>query len=254
MKLKTYLLVTMIVLAFVQTEVSAKTIKKDFTGGKMSKETTCRNCYVYVLDTLADWEIGFITAELNSGRYLDKSKERISLIKIGNTLKPITTMGGITITPDKDIADVDFKDNDLLILPGADTWMDEKNQKILNIAAEVINKKVIVAAICGATMALAQKGLLNNRKHTSNDKDYLKMVCPNYSGTDYYVNAPVVVDDNLITASSFGSLDFSYEVFKRTGVMKEKTSEAWYQLFKTGEAKYFYELMESIKGISNNLT
>jgi len=247
MKLKTYLLVTIIVFAFVQTEVLAETIKKEFTGGEMSKETKCRNCYVYILDTLADWEIGFIIAELNSGRYLDKSKEKISLIKIGNSINPITTMGGITITPDKDIADVEFKEDDLLILPGADTWMDENNQKILDIVAEVINKKVVIAAICGATIALAQKGLLNNRKHTSNDKDYLKMVCPNYSGNNYYINTPVVVDDNLITATGLASLEFSYEVFKRSGVMKENTSEAWYQLFKTREAKYFYNLMDSIK-------
>jgi putative intracellular protease/amidase len=39
--------------------------------------------------------------------------------------------------------------------------MDENNQKILNIVSDVINKKVIVAAICGATVALAHKGLLN---------------------------------------------------------------------------------------------
>ena len=25
--------------------------------------------YVYVLDTLADWELGYVTSELNSGRF-----------------------------------------------------------------------------------------------------------------------------------------------------------------------------------------
>ncbi len=213
----------------------------------MVKETKCRNCYLYLLDTLADWEIGFIIAELNSGRFLDKGSEKLALIKIGNTLNPIITMGGISIAPDKDIADVEFNDGDLLILPGANTWMDEINQKVLNIAAEVINKKIIVAAICGATMALAQKGLLNNRQHTSDDKEYLKMICPNYSGSDHYINALVVVDDNLITATGLAPLEFSYEVFKRIGVMKEKTLEAWYQLYKTKDGKYFPILMESIK-------
>lgn len=213
----------------------------------MSKETKCRNCYVYVLDGLADWEIGYIIAELNSGRYLDKSKEKISVIKIGNTLNPIKTMGGIMITPDKDIADVEFQEDDLLILPGADTWMNGNHEKILNIVAEVMNKKVIVAAICGATMALAQKGLLDNRKHTSNGKEVLKMFCSAYQGMDCYVNDPVAVDDNLITATGLAPLEFSYEVFKKIGVMKENTIEAWYQLHKTREAKYFYSLMESIK-------
>lgn len=213
----------------------------------MIKETNGRTCYIYVLDTLADWEIGFITAELNSGRYLDKSKEKLTLIKIGNTLKPIKTMGGITITPDKDLSNVEFKEGDLLVLPGANTWMDEKNQKVLDITAGAINKKVVVAAICGATMALAQKGLLDNRRHTSNGKEVLKMFCSAYSGVDYYVNVPVVVDDNLITATGLAPLEFSYEVFKKIGVMKEKTLESWYQLHKTREGKYFYMLMESIQ-------
>ena len=110
----------------------------------------------------------------------------------------------------------------------------------------LIEQKVNVAAICGATVALAENGLLNKRNHTSNDKNYLKMVCPNYSGSDYYINSPVVVDDNLITATGIAPLEFSYEVFKKTNLMKPNTLEAWYQLYKTKESKYFYSLMESL--------
>ena len=213
----------------------------------MVKELICRNCYLYVLDTLSDWEIAYITAELNSGRYLNKEKEKPVIVKIGNSLKQVKTMGGFVITPDKEVDNIEFRDGDLLILPGADTWMDENNQKIMNIVSGVINKNVTVAAICGATIALAEKGLLNKRKHTSNDKDYLKMVCPGYTGYDYYINAPVAVDDNLITATGLAPLEFSYEVFKKTGVMKTATLEAWYHLNKTKEAEYFYKLMDSIK-------
>lgn len=28
--------------------------------------------YLYVFDTMSDWEIGYLTAELNSGRYFKK--------------------------------------------------------------------------------------------------------------------------------------------------------------------------------------
>ena len=212
----------------------------------MTNELNCRNCYVYVLDTLADWEIGFIAAESNSRRYFAKNT-KLEFVKIGNTLEPIKTMGGINITPEKAISDVEFQEGDLLVLPGADTWMDEDNKNIIDIVSDVISKKVIIAAICGATVALAQNGLLNNRKHTSNDKDFLKMVCPDYSGSSYYINTPVVVDDNLITATGLAPLEFSYEVFKKMNVMKEDTLEAWYQLYKTKESKYFYSLMESLK-------
>ncbi|MHA2005183.1 MAG: hypothetical protein ACW960_13935, partial [Candidatus Thorarchaeota archaeon] len=37
--------------------------------------------YLYILNTLADWEIAYITSELNSGRYFDKTKPPIELIK-----------------------------------------------------------------------------------------------------------------------------------------------------------------------------
>ena len=208
--------------------------------------------YLYILNTLADWEIGYLTAELNSGRYLDKTKPPVDLIKIGNTAEPIKTMGGITITPDENIDNIQFEEDDLLILPGADTWTEEENKKIIDIVSSIIDEKVIIAAVCGATIALANKGILNNRKHTSNDLEVLKMFCPEYTGENFYLNQPAVTDDNLITASGIAPLEFSYEVLKRTNLMKTETLEAWYQLYKTNEPKYFYALMESIEGALKN--
>ena len=202
--------------------------------------------YLYVLNTLADWEISYLTAELNSGRYLNKTRPPVELIKIGNTTEPIKTMGGITITPDESIDNIQFKEDDLLILPGADTWMEEENKKIIDIVSGIINEKVIIAAICGATIALANKGILNNRNHTSNDIEVLKMFCSEYGGENFYLNQPAVIDDNLITASGIAPLEFSYEVLKRINVMKTGTLEAWYKLYKTREPKYFYALMESL--------
>ena len=35
--------------------------------------------YVYVLDTLADWELGYVTAELNSGRFFKKDAPGVSV-------------------------------------------------------------------------------------------------------------------------------------------------------------------------------
>ena len=56
--------------------------------------------YLYALDTLADWEIGHLRAELNSGRFLDKTRASVELIIIGSTTKPIKTMGGIVYHSD----------------------------------------------------------------------------------------------------------------------------------------------------------
>jgi len=212
----------------------------------MEKQTGHKNCYLYVLNTLADWEIGFITAELKSRRFIPETT-KIELIMVGNTLQSITTMGGISISPEISVEDIEFKEGDILVLPGADTWLEEENKIILDMVPDLLQKKVIIAAICGATAALAQRGLLNNRKHTSNDKEYLKMFCPAYKGILSYIDTPVVVDENLITATGLAPLEFAYELFKKSKAMRDETLEAWYQLYRTKEAKYFFNLMESLE-------
>ena len=56
--------------------------------------------YVYVLDTLADWELGYVTSELNSGRFFKKGAQRVSLKTVSASRETVTTMGGLTIVPD----------------------------------------------------------------------------------------------------------------------------------------------------------
>ena len=55
--------------------------------------------YVYVLDTLADWEPGYVISELNSGRFFKKDGQRVSVKTVSCSKDPITTMGGMTIVP-----------------------------------------------------------------------------------------------------------------------------------------------------------
>ncbi len=66
-------------------------------------------------------------------------------------------------------------------------------------------------------MGLARKGLLDSRRHTSNDLEYLKMVCSNYKGEKYYKNEPVVTDGKLITASGIAPLEFALHILKGSG-------------------------------------
>jgi putative intracellular protease/amidase len=202
--------------------------------------------YLYVLDTLADWEISYITAELNSGRYFSDKSIRTSVIKISDSLYPVKTMGGMEINPDESLEKIDFNENDILILPGANTWMEERNKNIIGMVKDLLQKGVKVCAICGATIALAEAGILDDRRHTSNDKEVLKMFCPNYAGSDNYVDEPAVTDGNLLTASGLAPMEFSREALRLTGLFRENTLDAWYELYMTKESKAFYELMQSI--------
>jgi len=111
---------------------------------------------------------------------------------------------------------------------------------------ELLDHGTIVAAICGATLGLANAGLLDNRPHTSNDPAALNMFCPHYRGERHYVNEPAVTDGNLITASGLAPVEFAFHVFRKLDVMTPATLSAWHGLFTARKAEFFYALMESL--------
>ena len=206
-----------------------------------------KTVYLYVFDTMADWEIGYLTAELNTGRYFQKGLTPAKIVTVGMEQTPVTTMGGLKILPDIKLDACNMESTDALILPGGNGWTEPMHQPILRIAERCLQDGLLVGAICGATMGLAQAGLLNTRWHTSNNLEYMKMVCPNYSGDKYYKMEPAVTDENLITASGIAPLEFSVHVLKALGVFSSETLDAWYRLNKTQESQYFYELMNAVQ-------
>jgi putative intracellular protease/amidase len=206
--------------------------------------------YLYVFDTMADWEIGYLTAELNSGRYYKKGLAPSKIVTVGIKKTPVITMGGLKILPDIELDECTMENADALILPGGDTWTEKVHDPILSMAEQCLKEGIIVAAICGSTMGLARKGLLDSAWHTSNDLEYLKMICPGYGGEQYYKQENAVTDGNLITASGIAPLEFSLHVLKALDVFSAKTLDAWYNLYRTHKTEYFFELMDSIKNVS----
>ncbi len=208
--------------------------------------------YVYVLDTLADWELGHVISELNSGRFFKKGAKRVSLKTVSLTKEPVRTMGGLTIIPDCIIDDIIVSKTSLLLLPGADTWNAPKHAAILEKASELLSLGATVCAICGATAALASFGLLDNRPHTSNGAGFLEMISPCYKGQSFYIDKPSVTDNNLITASSTGALLWAKQIIEHLDVFEANTLEAWYDYFCTGKPEYFFALMQTLPSGNGN--
>jgi putative intracellular protease/amidase len=202
--------------------------------------------YLYILDTFSDWETGHALAELHSGRYLKDPALKYDVVLCGRTLDTITTMGGLRMTPDKLIEAIRPGSADILILPGADLWLDPEQRPVLAKAAALLSGGTVVAAICGATLGLASAGLLDNRPHTSNDPEALRMFCPNYRGEKFYRGEPAVTDNNLITASGLAPVEFACHIFRKLDVMHPATLDAWHGLFTTRKPEYFYSLMASL--------
>ncbi|WP_144523485.1 type 1 glutamine amidotransferase family protein [Bacillus pumilus] len=205
-----------------------------------------QKAYLYVFDTMSDWEYGYLIAELNSGRYFKKDLAPLRVITVGVNKQIKTTMGGLCIKPDISLEECNLENKDLFILPGGTTWGEDIHQPILERVGQALELGTIVAAICGATEGLANRGYLNTRRHTSNSLEYTKMVCPNYKGEKFYELAPAVSDANLVTASGIAPLEFAMEVLKKIEVFTPNTLHSWYNLNKTHQSEYFFRLMNSI--------
>ncbi len=204
------------------------------------------NVYLYVLDTMADWETGYLLAELNSGRFFRKGCSPARTVLAGSSMKEITTMGGIRITPDVSIDSLQMAADDLLILPDADKWMEDEHRPILLAAKKRIVEGGRVAAICGGTIGLGAVGALDGVAHTSNALEVLRMLCPEYDGGEYYRNEPAVTGGSLVTASGFAPIEFAREVLALLDVFKPDTLDAWYNLNVKKESAYYFTLMESM--------
>lgn len=205
-----------------------------------------KTVYLYAFHTMSDWEYGYLMAELNSGRYFKKDAAPLKVMTIGVNKEMVTTMGGLRIKPDISLDEWTLESTDLLILPGGNTWGEEIHQPILKKAGEALKLGAMVAAICGATVGLANSGYLDSRKHTSNDLAYMKKVCPHYKGEQFYEMGPAASDGNLVTASGAAPLEFAREVLKKLDVFSSDTLDSWYQLNKTHQREYFFKLMNSI--------
>ncbi|GAF23178.1 ThiJ/PfpI family protein [Bacillus sp. JCM 19047] len=200
--------------------------------------------FLYVLNTMSDWEYGHLIAELNSGRYFKKELAPLKVTTVGASNEMITTMGGLNICPDISFEDCRLESEDLLLLPGATTWNEEIHQPILNEIGKALEMGTTVGAICGAVEGLANRGYLDTRKHTSNNLDYTKLTCPNYKGEELYKLRSVVSDENLVTASGIAPLEFAMEVLKKLDVMEPDALHSWYSLNKTHESEHFLELIK----------
>lgn len=186
--------------------------------------------HVLIFDGYADWEPAFALAEARrSGGH--------EVLAVGLTKDPVTSMGGLLVVPHIPLGEVDPDRVRLFILPGGDMWEDETAYPRADLEAllrALAEKGVPVAAICGATLALARAGLLDGRAHTSNGRDYIAQFAPDYAGAERYVDELATRDRCVVTASGLGAIEFAREIFAELEVMTPEDRAQWFRVFKTG--------------------
>jgi putative intracellular protease/amidase len=122
-------------------------------------------------------------------------------------------------------------------------WRPDVEAPYVEVAARFLDAGVPVAAICGATEALARVGLLDHRRHTSAAPEAL--AATGYAGQDHYVDQRAVAADGLVTAGPQSPVQFARATLGMLGLMSEDRLEAYEAVFHRGDPAGYAVLMAS---------
>jgi putative intracellular protease/amidase len=183
--------------------------------------------YVFVFDGLADWEPALALCEIRkSGKF--------EVLAAGHSRKSVVTMGGLNVSPDLAIDEIEPRNAAIFILPGGNRWEEGPDQKVDEFLRRLHSEKVLIAAICGGTLEIARAGLTRGVRHTSNAKSYVKDMVADYKDEEFYVDELALTDQKIITASGLGSVEFAREIIRELKIYSAADAHMWFEMFKTG--------------------
>lgn len=185
--------------------------------------------HLVLIDGLADWEPAYALPALRQSGY--------DVITVGFTPDVVTTLAGLRVTPDVQWNAFDPTSSKLVLLPGSDGWARNEYpvETFQHKLRALLDDNVPVAAICGATVAVARAGGFRDRQHTSNDRSWLLAEAPAYEGAAQYRSDELAVRDRgLISAAGTAPVEFAREIIAELGAMPNEKLELWFALFKTG--------------------
>lgn len=155
--------------------------------------------YIFFADGFEDIE-GLMVVDLMRRAQID-----IKTVSIKET-KEVTTSRGITLLTDMTFGETDYKDADMLVLPGGmpGTRHLGDYKPLTELLTEYYEKGGKVAAICAAPSVFAKLGFLKERKATSYP------TCLDGLEVGELREEPVVVDGNVTTSRGLGTaIDFA---------------------------------------------
>ncbi|MBO1627965.1 MULTISPECIES: DJ-1/PfpI family protein [Bacillus] len=130
-------------------------------------------------------------------------------VYIGLNQQVVKGEAGLPSIPEVTINEIDINQLDSIVLPGVDDFEHLVNHRELKSFLERFKKRnIIIGAISSAPYLLSMSGLLSDKKYTTG----LTVAQRNFLETfneENYIDIPVVIDRNLITARGAYFVDFA---------------------------------------------
>ena len=205
--------------------------------------TFMKNIAIYATETMSDWEYAYLTTQVAEAEA--QVPDRFKVLFVGESLEAVRSKGGIEIVPGLTLQDIQNRtDIAAFVVPGADTYSDGHGH-LLETVKDLHQKGVLLAAICGGTLAFARAGVLDHCKHTSNAQGFLAST--NYANIDGYKEEDAVSDGGVITASGLAPVSFTAAVLRAAGVYPDDVVDAWLQLHEQRTEAAFVDHMNKVQ-------
>lgn len=164
-----------------------------------------------ITEQFADWETGLFNA---TARLYYSFDTRFATPQG----KPVLSSGGLLVTPQLAIDEIDLDGLDVLLLCGGPAWQGAGAPDVRALLREAHRRQVVLAGICDGTRVLAQAGVLDRVRHTSNGADNLALIGA-YAGAALYQDVPhAVADGRVITAPGTAPVTFAAAVLAALGI------------------------------------
>jgi putative intracellular protease/amidase len=162
----------------------------------------------------ADWETALLNAVAH-GFY----KAEVHYASPGGA--PVTSAGGMRVTPGMAIEDIDLDNLDALVVSGGTIWQTPAAPDLKPLLTATKQQGKVIGVICDATVAAARTGILDDVRHTSNGPGYLDAT--GYKGAKLYQDVPqAVADRKIVTASATAPVSFMAEVMRQVGLADDQ--------------------------------
>ncbi|EIJ43759.1 DJ-1 family protein [Beggiatoa alba B18LD] len=138
----------------------------------------------------------------------------ITVVTAGLDEQPVKASRGVMLIPDTTLDKVLTTSFDMIVLPGGLAGAENLNRdaRIHHLLKQLFQQGQYVAAICAAPTVLANAGLLDHKKATC----YPNSLKPQQYPTIQLIDAPVVIDDKVITSRGPGTaMDFALQLIEQ---------------------------------------